>query len=1115
VDIAAWLHGLGLQQYEPAFRDNAIDAAVLPELTADDLKDLGVNLVGHRRRLLAAIAVLRSDLDAAPKSAVVTPSAERRQLTVMFCDLVGSTALASRLDPEDLREVIGAYHKCVAETIGSFDGFVAKYMGDGVLAYFGYPQAHEDDAERAVRAGLGLVDAVGRLDVKFAHLQARVGVATGLVVVGDLIGEGSAQEQAVVGGTANLAARLQTLAEPDTVVIAANTRRLLGDLFEYQDLGAVEVKGIPGSVPAWRALRPSAVASRFEALHGAALAPLVGRNEEIDLLLRRWARAKAGDGQVVLISGEPGIGKSRLVAELVQRLEPEPHIRLRYFCSPYYQDSALHPLIDQLGRAAGFVRDDPSAVRLEKLEALLAQAEPPDEDVALLIDLLSLPESERHPLPGLSPQRKKDRTLGALIRQLEGLARRQPVIVILEDAHWIDPTSRELFDLTIERIPDWPVLFIATFRPEFQPFRTGLSHVTMMVLARLGRRDTAMMVAKITGVASLPGEIVQEIAERTDGVPLFVEELTKAVLESGLQAPDALSIAPHAASPVPATLHASLLARLDRLGPEAKDIAQRSSIIGRKFGYELLASIADLPESQLLEALQHLTKSGLLFVSGTPPHSSYMFNHSLVQDVAYDTLLRGRRLELHRKTAEALSASFPEIAQGQPEVLAYHFTQAGLVDRAIEFWYRAGLRAFKVSANKETIAHTVKGLELVGTVPRSPECARHEFRLCILLGQASVAMHGFGAQETIGAYSRASLIAEELGDVSLRLAALSGLWAAYYTRALPEQRETAGELLKLVEQHPTPARLCIAHRYVGGSSLVYGELTAARDHLERAMTFYDPNELQFAKLSSASMDIGVAALAELAFPVWLLGYPDQAWGQADKARSLALRIGHEFTIAYALAHSAKLGALDGRTEPAREDASRLLSVARSQGFPLYSASGRVLSGWASTLAGDAAGGIEHIRQGLADWANTGAEMWLPMYLYLLAKSYRVAGEVSNGLATVDKAMAAVKRTEERWIEAELHRLYGDLLGAIGDRSGAERNYHQALTVAERQDARLWQLRAATSLARLWDDQGKCEAASDLLAPIYAWFTEGFETPDLIEAKTLLAELGSGTNRGHC
>src|SRR6516225_10009941 len=623
--ITNWLRGLGLEQYASAFHDNAIDDEVLRELTADDLKDLGVNLVGHRRKLLAAIAVLRSDLpnSGTPITSIepVQPGveggqAERRQLTVMFCDLAGSTALSTRLDPEDLRDVIAAYHRAVAEAVGGFDGFVAKYMGEGVLVYFGYPRAHEDDAEHAVRAGLGIIEAVGRLDVKSAKLQARVGIATGLVVVGDLIGEGSAQEQSVVGETPNLAARRQALAQPDAVVIAAATRRLVGDLFEYRYLGAFEVKGIAEPVPAWRAMRPSAVASRFEALRGSPLTRLVGRDEEIDLLMRRWQRAKAGAGQIVLISGEPGLGKSGITVALEERLQAEPHLRQRFFCSPYRQDSALYPFIDQIGRAAGLIPSDPPAARLEKLEVLLARASISDEDVAFLADLLSLPG---HPLPNLSAQRKKERTLEALIGRLNSLARRRPVVIIFEDAHWIDPTSRELLDLTVERVRTLPVLLVVTFRPEFQPTWSGEPHVTTLVLNRLDRHARSVLVEQIAGGKALPNELVTQIVERTDGVPLFIEELTKSILESGLlREEDGHYVRDCPLEPlaIPTSLHGSLMARLDRLA-SVRHVAQIGAAFGRWFRYSSLRAVAGLPESELRASLARLVASELVFQSGS------------------------------------------------------------------------------------------------------------------------------------------------------------------------------------------------------------------------------------------------------------------------------------------------------------------------------------------------------------------------------------------------------------------------------------------------------------------------------------------------------------------
>jgi class 3 adenylate cyclase len=685
-----------------------------------------VTLVGHRRKLLAAIAALRNDAGAAPESAAPAATAERRQLTVMFCDLVDSTALSARLDPEDLREVIAAYHRAVTDVVRSLDGFVAKYMGDGVLVYFGYPQAHEDDAERSVRAALGVIDAVGRLDVKSSALQARIGIATGLVVVGDLIGEGSAQEQSVVGETPNLAARLQGLAEPGTVVIASATRRLVGDLFEYRDLGPVEVKGIAAPVPAWQVLRPSVVASRFEALRGSALTPLVGRDEEIELLLRRWARAKASDGQVVLISGEPGIGKSRLTAELEECLRAEPHLCLRYFCSPYHQDSALYPFTDQFGRTAGFTRDDPPSARLEKLEGLLACATPPNEDLALLADLLSLPSSESHPLPNLSPQRKKERTLEALIRQLEGLARQQPVLMLFEDVHWIDPTSRELLDLTIEHVQSLPVLLIVTFRPEFQPPWIGQPQVTMLALNRLDRRDRTALVAQIAGGKALADEVVAQIAERADGVPLFVEELTKSVVESGVPLVG-----------IPTTLHDSLMARLDRL-ESVRRVAQTGAAIGREFSYKLLRAVSHLPEDELQGALDRLVASELVFQRGKSPDALYAFKHALVQDAAHDSLLRSTRQQLHAQIAEALETHSPELMGSQPELFAQHYAEAGLVEKSADYWGKAGRRSTARSAMAEAASQFQRGLDQLALLPDTLERQRQELQLRSALGAALI-----------------------------------------------------------------------------------------------------------------------------------------------------------------------------------------------------------------------------------------------------------------------------------------------------------------------------------------------------------------------------------------
>ena len=624
------------------------------------------------------------------------------------------------MDPEDLREIISAYQKCVAETVGRFGGFVAKYMGDGVLVYFGYPQAHEDDAERAVRAGLELIAAVSALKAPVS-LQTRVGIATGLVVVGDLIGTGSAQEQAVVGETPNLASRLQGIAEPNTVVIAEDTRSLLGSLFELQDLGAKELKGIAEPVRAYAALRASVVESRFEALHGAVLTALVGREEELELLLRRWIRAKSGEGQVVLLSGEAGIGKSRLTAALLERLADEPHTRLRYFCSPQHTDSALYPVISQMERATGFVHDDTARNRLGKLDAVLAQTSTSTGDAALFANLLSLPNDGRYPKHDLTPEQRRQRTLSALVSQLEALARQNAVLMIFEDAHWTDPTSLELFGRIVDRIPSLRVLLIVTFRPEFEPPWIGRPYVTALTINRLGEREILALIEGVIGNKSLPANIRQDIIERTDGIPLFVEEMTKAVLEAESQrAVEHLAAAvPSSALAVPASLQASLMARLDRLGP-AKEVAQIGAAIGREFSHALLAAVVRKPEAEFVSALDRLIDAGLMFRQGTPPHATYLFKHALVQDAAYGTLLREHRRALHVRIAETLEDQFAEIAENQPELLAHHFTEAGLIEKAAGFWGKAGQRSLERSALVEAVEQLTRALAQIATLPATP-----------------------------------------------------------------------------------------------------------------------------------------------------------------------------------------------------------------------------------------------------------------------------------------------------------------------------------------------------------------------------------------------------------
>jgi class 3 adenylate cyclase/predicted ATPase len=1035
-------------------------------------------------------------------------SAERRRLTVMFCDLVGSTAISSQLDPEDLREVIAAYHRAVAAVVAQFDGFIAKYMGDGVLVYFGYPRAHEDDAERAVRAGLGVIDAVGRLDVKSVKLQARVGIATGLVVVGDLIGEGSAQEQSVVGETPNLAARLQSLAEPGAVVIAASTRRLVGDLFEYRDLGALEVKGLAGPVPASEVLRPSVVASRFEALRGSALSPLIGRDEEIDLLLRRWSRVKAGHGQIVLVSGEAGLGKSRITAELAERLRAEPHLRLRYFCSPYHQDSALYPFIDQLGRASGFARDEPPAAKLEKLETLLALAAPPDEDVAFLADLMSLPGSERYPLPNLSPQRKKERTLEALIRQLEGLAQQQPVVMVFEDAHWIDPTSRELLDLTVERVRSLPVLLIMTFRPEFQPRWTGQPQVTMLALSRLDRPDRTALVERIAGGKALPDEVAAQIVDRTDGVPLFVEELTKSVLESGLLREERDRYVLDRALPpfaIPTSLHDSLMARLDRLA-SVRLVAQIGAAIGREFSYTLLHAVSRLPEDELQTALGRLVASELVFQRGTPPDAVYAFKHALVQDAAHGSLLRSSRQQLHAQIAEALETHSPEMMDGQPELLAQHYAEAGLVEKSVAYWGKAGRKSVARSAMAEAAAQLHEGLDQLTLLPDNRQRQRKELEFWSALGAVLLAVKGYAAPETGQAYARARELWERLGSPSEFLHIPFGQSRYHMARGeLDLARRLDEDLLRLSRQRNDSAELALGHLSSGRNLMFAGRFGSSRSHLKEVLALYDPISHR-SLVHQAGIHPQVVSQAYLGVVLFCLGFPNQALAQSNEAIAEARRLAHQPSLASSLEYGTTVLSLVGDNAILGEWIDQLVAVTTEQGFPFWRALGTIFYGWFKAKNGDVTEGVSLLRSGSTAYRATGAGAWIPYQIALLVRACEIAGQIEEGLSRLDEALQIVERTGERWFAAELNRHKGQLLLRQGHSEAAEKLYYKALSIAEEQEAKLWELRAAASLARLRRDQDRHAEARDLLAPVYGWFTEGFDTPDLKEAKALLNEL---------
>jgi class 3 adenylate cyclase/predicted ATPase len=1123
MDLGVWLRSLGLEQYEAAFRDNEIDPTVLPNLTAEDLKDLGVSIVGHRRRLLDAIAALRADAGVqAPPPAARAPidrsakdTAERRQVTVMFSDLVGSTALSARMDPEDLREVISAYQKCVAETVRRFGGFVAKYMGDGVLIYFGYPQAHEDDAERAVRAGLELIAVVTGLKVP-ASLQTRVGIATGMVVVGDLIGSGESQERGIVGETPNLAARLQGIAEPNIVVIAEGTRRLLGNLFELQDLGTKDLKGIAGPVQAWAALRASSAEGRFEAMHATGLTALVGRDEEAELLLRRWSRAKSGEGQVVLLSGEAGIGKSRLIAALLGQLAGEPHARLRYFCSPQHTDSAFYPIIGQMERSAGLVHDDAPRARLDKLDALLAQTSTSIQDAALFAEMLSLPNDGRYPALELAPQQRRQRTLEALILQIEALTRSSPVLMIFEDAHCTDPTSLEVLGRVVHRIATLRVLLIVTFRPEFEPPWIGRPHVTTLTLNRLAQRDIDAMIDRVVGNKLLPASVRQDIIERTDGIPLFVEEMTKAVLEAGSRdaAERAVAAVPSPALAVPASLHASLMARLDRLG-SAKETAQIGAAIGREFSHALLAAVVSQPEVELESALDDLIAAGLLSRQGVPPHATYLFKQALVQDAAYGTLLREPRRALHARIAENLESQFPEIAERQPELLARHCTEAGLIEKAAGLWGKAGRRSLERAALVEASEQLARALAQIATLPGTPALRREQIKLQVALTNALMYVKGYAAPEPKAAVEQALLFiegAEALGeppeDPLLLFSVLYGFWAANFVAFNGDvMRALATQFLALAEKQGATAPLTIGHRLVGVSLTCTGAFAQGRAHHDRAISFYNPIEHR-PLAARFGQDFKVAILSYRPWALWSLGYPAAALADTSQALDDARGIGHPATLIYALVLTSLTHIQCGNYAIAIPQLDEVVALAGEKGALFWKVAGMVLQGCVSTLTGKASDAVDIITAGITAWRSTGATVWMPLSLSHLARAYAELGRFDDAWRCIGEAVTAVETTKETWWEAEVNRVAGEiaLLSSEPEKAKAEACFDRALKVARAQQGKSWELRSAMSMARLWRQRGKRVEARELLAPVYDWFTEGFDTLDVKEAKALLDEL---------
>jgi class 3 adenylate cyclase/predicted ATPase len=1021
--------------------------------------------------------------------------AERRQLTVMFCDLVDSTKLSSQLDPEDYRDMVRAYQKVCTEVIQRYEGHTAQLLGDGLLVYFGYPQAHEDDAQRAVRTGLGIHAAMGDLSTRLQqdkgiHLALRIGIHTGLVVVGEM-GSSGRQEQLALGETPNIAARIQGLAEPNTLVMSDATYRLVQGYFQCQDLGAQTFRGVSQPLKVYRVLQESGARGRLDIVQPRGLTPLVGREQEVGLLVERWEQVKVGHGHVVLLTGEAGIGKSRLVQILKEHVANEPHVRWECRSAEYYQNTALYPLTDLFQRILQWQHDETPDEKVGKLEHALGQYRLPlEESVQLFAPLFSLPLPEdRYPALNLSPQRQRQKTLETIVAILLELAVRQPVLFILEDLHWADPSTLELLNLVLDQTPTASLLVLLTCRPHFQPAWHHRSYITEMTLNHLAHAQVEQIVTGMTHGKAFPTEVLQPIIAKTDGVPLFVEEMTKAILESGqLKVLDGHYELTGSFSTfaIPVTLQDSLMARLDRL-VTAKGIAQLAAVIGRQFAYDLLHTVSQLDEATVQRELGRLVEAEIVYQRGLPPHAAYTFKHALIRDSAYESLLRSTRQQYHQRIAHVLEAQFPTIVDQQPELVAHHYTEAGLIEQAIGYWQQAGQYASDRSANLEAISHFTTGIELLQTLPETPEHTQHALTLHIALGAALQMAKGFAAPEVEHAYTHARALCQQVGEPPELVPVLYGLWRFYLTRSqLHTARELGETLLRLAHQADNPALAIIAHNALGATWLYLGALPEARMHLEAGIARYTPDQ-HSAAVFRMGQDPGVACRAAVAWAFWLLGYPARALAHIHEALTLAHALAHPISLAQARCMTAMVSQLRRDVPAVHAQAAAAVALTTEQGFPYWAALGTSLHGWALAMEGQGEEGMAQVLQGIACIRATGAAVFVPYFYAMLADISDHLGHPEEGLQALTEAHALVEQQEERWWEAEVW-------------------LQQALDVARRQEAKSLELRAAMSLARLWQRQGKRTAARELLASVYDWFTEGFDTADLLEAKALLEAL---------
>jgi class 3 adenylate cyclase/predicted ATPase len=1117
MDVGIWLRSLGLEQYTAAFRESEIDVDVLPELTEADLEKLGLPL-GPRRRILRAIANLADGAKASTAARPVRRSlpdgiAERRQLTVMFCDLAGSTALLARLDPEDMRRVLRAYQDACSGMVSRYDGFVARFMGDGILAYFGFPRAHEDDAERAVRAGLEIVAAVAALETLAKdRLKARIGIATGLVVVGDLVGQGAAQEQTVVGNTPNLAARMQALAEPGSVVVSESTRRLLARTFELKALGSWELQGFKAPVPAWLVVRESENVSRFEASRSEVMTPFVGREYEVALLIDRWRRATEGEDQLVLLSGEAGIGKSRILAALRERIADERHTVLRYQCSPHHVNDAFHPIVGQIWHGAGFVSGEPAAIRLDKLERMIARTGLESSEVApYLASMLSIPTEGRYPALEVAPSELKERTILALIALVVGLTRDAPLLALFEDAHWIDPTSLDLLSRTIERLKNLRVLTVVTFRPEFTAPWVGRAHVTALSLNRFRRSQAVTMIDRITAGKPLPAEVLDQIVAKTDGVPLFVEELTKSVLESGLlREENGAYVLTAALTPlaIPSTLHDSLTARLDRLSP-VKEIAQVGAAIGREFSYNLLEAVSPIKAAALQEALRQLMEAELIYGRGAPPEASYRFKHALVQEAAYGSLLRSRRQHIHADIAQALKEHRAD-EEPAAAIIAHHFTEAGLAEPAASHWLAAAELALSQSAPTEAERHASAGLALIPLMAGGPGRAAVNLGLLVARANALTPLKSISAPETFAALNAAKqLLDEGIGTDLQRVTVLYGLCAAAtITARLNQALDLAHQIIEVAERPDDPTYLLVGYRMLGTIQLYTGQNREALQSLQRAEKYREPRR-QRALSYRFGWDPGLAVVCFEIMAQLSLGLLDSAAQLSAQVRAEIAGHGHSTTVASATFCAGTWPQLVLRDlEGLERDSAELAAYCADKRVEQI----RLLAGmhhaYARAMREPVENNIAALRSALASLRQSGGNVGNSMTISNLAEALLMAGDLAGAEAALEDGFRFVEESGERYWLADLHRLDGQLAlrRPKPEWRRAEACFVKAIEIARSQEGRLLELRAATDLARLWRDTGVDGDLQVLLGPILAAIEGGETTCDVRNARALIAEL---------